>query len=200
MKHLAAAATVAALALAGTAGAASLNDARIETSKQSLNAQIRHSRQVIAFFEAGRGRWMIHPRHRSCSTVKGVGPGALCRRSRAILRAHRWLLATAERRLERLYPPLTVEQWVASRHPCLHRIIGGENRRYDPTLDYGGGHGNVEEAYGIPQANPGTKMSTAGADWRTNPWTQIRWMLGYVTGKYGGECQALAVKLATGIY
>src|SRR5690606_34927340 len=32
-------------------------------------------------------------------------------------------------------------------------------------------------AYGIPQALPGDKMATFGADWRTNPDTQIRWGL-----------------------
>ena len=49
---------------------------------------------------------------------------------------------------------------------------------------------NASGAYGIPQALPGSKMSSAGADWRTNPVTQIRWMSGYVTGRYGGWQQA----------
>lgn len=45
-------------------------------------------------------------------------------------------------------------------------------------------------AYGIPQALPGNKMASAGADWRTNPVTQIRWMAGYVN-RYGGWQGAL---------
>ncbi|MBR3220524.1 G5 domain-containing protein [Candidatus Saccharibacteria bacterium] len=45
-------------------------------------------------------------------------------------------------------------------------------------------------AYGIPQALPGSKMASAGADWKTNPVTQIRWMIGYVNGRYGGWVQA----------
>ncbi|MBR2997237.1 G5 domain-containing protein [Candidatus Saccharibacteria bacterium] len=44
---------------------------------------------------------------------------------------------------------------------------------------------NASGAYGIPQALPGSKMASAGADWRTNPVTQIRWMAGYVS-RYGG--------------
>ncbi|MBR2725870.1 G5 domain-containing protein [Candidatus Saccharibacteria bacterium] len=40
-------------------------------------------------------------------------------------------------------------------------------------------------AYGIPQALPGNKMASAGADWQTNPVTQIKWMSGYVS-RYGG--------------
>ncbi len=45
-------------------------------------------------------------------------------------------------------------------------------------------------AYGIPQALPGDKMATFGADWRTNPDTQIRWGLSYVSGRYGTPCGA----------
>lgn len=41
-------------------------------------------------------------------------------------------------------------------------------------------------AYGIPQALPGSKMASAGSDWQTNPVTQIKWMISYVNGRYGG--------------
>jgi uncharacterized protein YabE (DUF348 family) len=47
-------------------------------------------------------------------------------------------------------------------------------------------------AYGIPQALPGSKMSSVGADWRTNPVTQITWGLGYIEGRYGTPCAAWA--------
>ena len=45
-------------------------------------------------------------------------------------------------------------------------------------------------AYGIPQAYPGSKMASAGADWQTNPATQITWGLGYIKGRYGDPCGA----------
>lgn len=45
-------------------------------------------------------------------------------------------------------------------------------------------------AYGIPQALPGSKMRSMGADWRTNPVTQVRWGLGYIHGRYGTACEA----------
>ncbi len=45
-------------------------------------------------------------------------------------------------------------------------------------------------AYGIPQALPGSKMGSAGSDWRTNPATQISWGLGYISGRYGTPCGA----------
>ncbi|MFC5664185.1 transglycosylase SLT domain-containing protein [Kitasatospora misakiensis] len=40
-------------------------------------------------------------------------------------------------------------------------------------------------AYGLAQALPGSKMASAGADWRTNPTTQIRWALDYMNTRYG---------------
>jgi hypothetical protein len=45
-------------------------------------------------------------------------------------------------------------------------------------------------AYGIPQALPGEKMASAGADWTTNPETQIVWGLGYIEARYGSPCTA----------
>lgn len=47
-------------------------------------------------------------------------------------------------------------------------------------------------AYGIPQSLPASKMASAGADWRTNPETQINWGLGYISGRYGTPCSAWA--------
>jgi uncharacterized protein YabE (DUF348 family) len=40
--------------------------------------------------------------------------------------------------------------------------------------------------YGLCQSTPGTKMATAGADWATNPVTQLRWCSGYAHAHYGG--------------
>ena len=59
---------------------------------------------------------------------------------------------------------------------------------------------NPSGAYGIPQALPGSKMATAGADWLTNPATQIRWGLGYIKSRYGTPCGAWNFELANGFY
>ncbi|MFC9591832.1 lytic transglycosylase domain-containing protein [Streptomyces sp. NPDC056944] len=45
-------------------------------------------------------------------------------------------------------------------------------------------------AYGLVQALPGSKMASAGADWQTNPATQIKWGLSYMDGRYGSPCGA----------
>ncbi|GAA3495690.1 transglycosylase SLT domain-containing protein [Streptomyces prasinosporus] len=45
-------------------------------------------------------------------------------------------------------------------------------------------------AYGLVQALPGSKMASAGADWQTNPATQIKWGLNYMNERYGSPCGA----------
>ncbi|MFI5962594.1 transglycosylase SLT domain-containing protein [Streptomyces asoensis] len=55
-------------------------------------------------------------------------------------------------------------------------------------------------AYGLVQAYPGSKMSSAGADWRTNPATQIKWGLNYMNERYGSPCDAWDFWLANGSY
>jgi uncharacterized protein YabE (DUF348 family) len=45
-------------------------------------------------------------------------------------------------------------------------------------------------AYGIPQALPGSKMAVDGADWQSNPSTQITWGIDYIDGRYTNPCGA----------
>ncbi|HEY4963213.1 MAG TPA: ubiquitin-like domain-containing protein [Candidatus Saccharimonadales bacterium] len=52
--------------------------------------------------------------------------------------------------------------------------------------------------YGLCQATPGSKMSSAGADWATNPITQLRWCSGYANGRYGSWGNAYAHWVAYG--
>ena len=40
-------------------------------------------------------------------------------------------------------------------------------------------------AYGLPQALPGSKMASAGSDWRTNYQTQLKWFFSYCNSRYG---------------
>jgi hypothetical protein len=59
---------------------------------------------------------------------------------------------------------------------------------------------NDSGAHGIPQALPGSKMASEGADWYWNPETQIRWGIGYIIGRYGTPSEALRCRLAQGWY
>jgi len=55
-------------------------------------------------------------------------------------------------------------------------------------------------AYGIPQSLPANKMAVVGADWRTNPETQIRWGLAYIAARYGSPERAWAHSERVGWY
>jgi predicted nucleic acid-binding Zn-ribbon protein len=55
-------------------------------------------------------------------------------------------------------------------------------------------------AYGIPQSLPGSKMASAGADWRKNARTQVDWGLSYITGRYGTPCGAWQHSQTSGWY
>jgi len=59
---------------------------------------------------------------------------------------------------------------------------------------------SITTAYGIPQALPAQQMAAAGADWQTNPATQIRWGLGYIRGRYGDPCGAWSHETADSWY
>jgi len=56
-------------------------------------------------------------------------------------------------------------------------------------------------AYGIPQALPAIKMKDSGADYLTNPYTQIKWGLRYIELRYNNNaCWALRHELNKGWY
>ncbi|MFE2692519.1 transglycosylase SLT domain-containing protein [Streptomyces mirabilis] len=55
-------------------------------------------------------------------------------------------------------------------------------------------------AYGLVQSLPGSKMASVGADWQTNPATQIKWGLNYMNDRYGSPCGAWSYWQAHGNY
>lgn len=77
---------------------------------------------------------------------------------------------------------------------CLNRLWGKESA-WTHTAD-----NPYSSAYGIPQAMPGNKMADMGADWRTNPVTQIDWGLKYIRLRYGDPCGAWSFFLKNNWY
>jgi hypothetical protein len=55
-------------------------------------------------------------------------------------------------------------------------------------------------AYGLVQALPGSKMSSAGSDWKTNAATQIKWGLDYMNSRYGSPTAAWSFWQSNGWY
>jgi len=75
--------------------------------------------------------------------------------------------------------------WTGSEWYCLEDLWSRESQWSTST-------GSPAAAYGIPQSLPGSKMSSEGPNWMTSARTQIKWGLGYIKGRYGSPCSAMA--------
>ncbi|MEQ8144107.1 transglycosylase SLT domain-containing protein [Streptomyces sp. NPDC005908] len=67
---------------------------------------------------------------------------------------------------------------------CFSKIVSHESGWNPQATNASSG------AYGLVQALPASKMSSAGSDWKTNPATQIKWGLDYMKDRYGSACDA----------
>ena len=97
--------------------------------------------------------------------------------------------------------------WGLDQWPYLDRMWWHESGWDPQTVDQqqGNEYGELDptKTWGIPQANPASKMASAGDDWATNPETQIRWGLGYIRDSYGSPQEAWEAwrkRAATGSY
>nr|WP_240642347.1 lytic transglycosylase domain-containing protein [Microbacterium sulfonylureivorans] len=92
------------------------------------------------------------------------------------------------------YDMVKARGWGDDEFSCLVALWNKESGWRVNAYNAGSG------AYGIPQALPGSKMGSAGADWETNPATQISWGLGYIGGRYGTPCGAWGHSQSVGWY
>ncbi len=92
------------------------------------------------------------------------------------------------------YEKVMARGWGSGEYDCLVSLWNRESGWRVNALNSSSG------AYGIPQSLPGSKMASAGADWETNPATQIEWGLGYITSRYGSPCGAWASSESRGWY
>ncbi|MEU7698568.1 MULTISPECIES: aggregation-promoting factor C-terminal-like domain-containing protein [unclassified Streptomyces] len=67
----------------------------------------------------------------------------------------------------------------ASQYASFSKIVSHESGWNHKATNSASG------AYGLVQALPASKMSSAGSDWKTNPATQIKWGLNYMNERYG---------------
>ena len=83
------------------------------------------------------------------------------------------------------YSLVNKNNWGRDQYSCLVALWEREsNWRWDAMNKSSG-------AYGIPQSLPGRKMAEMGADWATNPETQVRWGISYIKSRYGAPCGAM---------
>ncbi|MFC9290149.1 transglycosylase SLT domain-containing protein [Streptomyces sp. NPDC057052] len=69
-------------------------------------------------------------------------------------------------------------------YQCFSNIVDHESSWNYKAVNASSG------AYGLFQALPAGKYASAGADWQTNPATQIKWGLNYMNDRYGSPCDA----------
>lgn len=124
-----------------------------------------------------------------------VAAAARAARARIAYRASRTLVRpVAPGSLRALGKTMAASRgWVGSQWTCLDNIWTRESG-WSRTA------ANPSGAYGIPQASPGSKMASAGADWRTNAATQITWGLSYIANAYGNPCAAWSFWLSHNWY
>ncbi|MFF3780202.1 transglycosylase SLT domain-containing protein [Streptomyces sp. NPDC001933] len=72
----------------------------------------------------------------------------------------------------------------AAQFQCFSNIVQRESGWNHTATNASSG------AYGLVQALPGSKMASAGGDWKTNPSTQIKWGMDYMNSRYGSPCGA----------
>lgn len=82
--------------------------------------------------------------------------------------------------------------WGDDQFDCLYKLWNHESGWRANAYNESSG------AYGIPQAWPGSKMATAGADWVTNAQTQINWGLNYIAtnGNFSTPCGAWTFEMS----
>ena len=74
--------------------------------------------------------------------------------------------------------------WSEYDFQCLVKLWNKESG-WNPNA-----HNKSSGAHGIPQSLPASKMRSEGADYYTNGYTQIKWGLKYIKGRYGSPSKA----------
>jgi hypothetical protein len=84
--------------------------------------------------------------------------------------------------------------WGSGEFSCLNQLWQKESGWSYTAYNASSG------ATGIPQALPGSKMASAGSDWKTNATTQVAWGLDYIDRAYGNPCSAWSHSQAVNWY
>lgn len=181
--------------------------------------QARLSANKLEYWDKSKNEWRLYKRHKDekCWKIDDLRESVpTCIKVRKVLRIHTQRLVKLNTKIGQIQtrsfelydgyvPPETARQmgmkmaadmmgWTVEngQFTCLDQLWGDYESSWNMHSD-----NPVSTAFGIPQALPGTKM---GLRWKTSAWTQIRWGFGYISGRYGTPCSALAWRLANGWY
>lgn len=150
-------------------------------------AVLKANGQLVVRAATGRIRW-------ASPVGRGSGPRLVVSDGKAAVRTSTgwvWTVGAVAAAVAPATTPRTYARgqlarygWNSAQWPCLDSLWTRESnwnpRAANPS----------SSAYGIPQALPGSKMASAGPDWRTNDQTQITWGLRYIADRYGSPCSA----------
>jgi hypothetical protein len=140
------------------------------------------------------------------TTTPPMAPGLMDLGAIPAVSAHQMsLVALASEQVELAKSPIGAQavaqslvdatyKWSDSEISCLDTLWNKESHWNFKAHNYRSG------AHGIPQALPADKMEIVAMDWRTNPITQIKWGLRYISIRYGTPCKALAKHNRSGSY
>ena len=180
---------------AGTLTGAAAQDNGLARSVQQLKASEAAARQAAVRQSIARQRARKAALARKAAQARAAARAAAHAAARAAAPARAARPATPSGSPQQIAQGmLASDGWSASQFSCLQPLWNGESGWNVSASNPSSG------AYGIPQALPGSKMASAGADWQTNAATQIRWGLGYIRSVYGSPCGAWSHEQAYGWY
>jgi hypothetical protein len=198
-------AVVAGLNVTGGLGSVVLSDAELTTARTPTTSDANADTASDAGNMLVVGTRPAWQRHKAAQTARNARHARHLRKERAAkaVAAVRAAHQAASRSSTRTYSgdPRAIARsmmgsrysWGASEFSCLDSLWNRESGWRVHAA-------NASGAYGIPQALPGSKMSTVGSDWRDNPATQIAWGLGYIKASYGTPCSAWSHSQSQGWY
>lgn len=140
------------------------------------------------------------------TTTPPMAPGLMDLGAIPTVSAHQMsLVALASEQVELAKSPIGAQavaqslvdatyKWSDREISCLNTLWNKESHWNFKAHNYRSG------AHGIPQALPADKMEIVAMDWRTNPITQLKWGLRYISIRYGTPCKALAKHNRIGSY
>ena len=154
---------------------------------------LRHARKsalLSSVFVAGATLAALAPAHEGPVTLQSVKPVAMSDRTMSNrAERHPYYAKKLGHRMARDHGWRSDRQW-----HCLRRLWNLESSWHVHADNPN------NSAYGIPQALPGSKMSSSGPHWRRSAHTQIRWGIHYVHSRYHSPCGAMRHKNAHGWY
>jgi len=175
-----------------TAASAAADPARAAAAARSAADSLAHQR-LVAAAEQRRAVAAADAAAAAREKARRQAAAAAALKARAEARAR--ATRDALRNPQAIARLMVLERgWSASQFSCLRSLWQRESG-WNPRAD-----NPASSAYGIAQALPGSKMASAGPDWRTNPVTQIKWGLGYIADRFGTPCGAWGHSQANGWY